>query len=166
MRRTIAEGELLSRFPLHSFGAFTAFGFSSVWSMLRERESFGLWSQKPHVPGTFLCFTLFQSRSHSCFSFCLFFLLNFFLHLTDSHVTSYWGVYTLHATEGSQLHRCVVWLAVFVVLAWSNHPSRTTGPDEELERLHLAASLSTWGFCPHTATLPSLRLSSRVFFWK
>lgn len=43
----------------------------------------------------------------------------------------------------------------FLAFAWSSHPSRTTGPDEELQRLHLAASHSTWGFCPQTSSPPS-----------
>lgn len=46
----------------------------------------------------------------------------------------------------------------FLELAWSSHPSRTSGPDEELQRLHLAASYSTWGFCPQTPRPPPLPL--------
>lgn len=42
----------------------------------------------------------------------------------------------------------------FLAFAWSSLPSRTTGPDEELQRIHLAASHLTWGFCPQTPPPP------------
>lgn len=51
----------------------------------------------------------------------------------------------------------------FLAFVWSSHPSRTTGPDEELWRLHLAASHSTWGRCPQMPPpfpFPSLILSA------
>lgn len=61
------------------------------------------------------------------------------------------GCCLLNATEGPS---CTDVLPARRVFAWSSHPFRTAGPDEELEKLHLAASDSRWAFCPQTANPP------------
>lgn len=84
-----------------------AFGFSSVWSMLKGVRKFWfqhLESEATHTPN----FPLFLTSSLSAF-------LWISLSVPASHASVCWGVCMLHTTEGTQLHRCVAWLAVFSI---------------------------------------------------
>lgn len=119
------------------FCVFTMFGFRSLWSTLKPRESLrfcSVQSKATNAPNL--------SLIHLFFFFSFFFFLWTFLFASRLRCSLLLRVFfLLNTTEGTRLHRCVPLLAVFFLAsAWSGHPSRTAGPDEELEKLHLAAS--------------------------
>lgn len=137
-----------------------AFGFRSVWWMLRgERVGFSISSQKLHMPSTFLCFRLAPSQFPLWISPLSFF---FFFFLSMIHILLADGfVCFMPQREPS----CTDLLpsSQFLELAWSSHPSRTTGPDEELQSLRLAAIRHGASVPRHLDRLPLL--SSWVFLW-
>ena len=68
-----------------------------VWFRGIESFGFSIWSQKLHIPPLS---SVFVSPS---------------LFVPGSHASTCWRDCTLHAVEGTQLHRCVAWLAVFSI---------------------------------------------------
>ncbi len=97
-RRMIAKGELPWRFALPSFGASPLEG--CFWFQLSVVDAGG-------------------ERKFSSFSVCLWLPPSLFslcvLFVPDSHASICWRVCMLHAIEGTQLHRCVAWPAVFSI---------------------------------------------------
>lgn len=135
-RRMIAEGELPWRFALHSLAPLPL--ECCFWFQGRESFAFSIWSQKSHIHPTFLCL---------CF-------LSAFLSLSLTRMPLLAGGFICFMPQREPSCTDVLPGLQFLAFAWSSHPSRTTGPDEELWRLHLAASHSTWGFCPQTSPPP------------
>lgn len=140
-----------------------AFGFRSVWLMLRGGESLGfsISSQKLHMPSTFLCFWLAPSQ----FPLWISPLSVFFFFVYDPH-SSCWWLCMLHAAAGTQLHRSVAQLAVF-------RTCLEQPPLQDHRPWWRAAEPSFGSFpfdmgllSPDTPTTPSPPLlSSRVFLW-
>lgn len=126
-----------------------AFGFRSVWWMLRgERVGFSISSQKLHMPSTFLCFRLAPSQFPLWISPLSFF---FFFFVYDPH-SSCWWLCMLHAAAGTQLHRSVAQLAVFRTCL-EQPPLQDHRPWWRAAEPPFG-SYSTWGFCPQTPRPP------------
>lgn len=157
------QEELLQRdlwcFVLHSFGAFGGLLLVSgqcggCWGG-RESGFQHLESEAAHALNFPLFLTSSVSVSTLNFSSLFFFLSMIHILLADGFVCF------MPQREPS----CTDLLpsSQFLELAWSSHPSRTTGPDEELQSLRLAAIRHGASVPRHLDRLPLL--SSWVFLW-
>lgn len=123
------------------------------WRLLHWRAAFGFRGEKVLV-------SVFEVRSLtypplSSVSVCLCFP-SVFLSLSLPRMPLLAGGFVCFMPQREPSCTDVLPGLQFLAFAWSSPPSRTTGPDEELWKLHLAASYSTWGFCPQTS--PPLHL--------
>lgn len=137
------------------------------WRLLHWRAAFGFRGEKVLV-------SVFEVRSLtypplSSVSVCLCFP-SVFLSLSLPRMPLLAGGFVCFMPQREPSCTDVLPGLQFLAFAWSSRPSRTTGPDEELWKLHLAASHSaashsTWGFCPQTSPPLPPPPSSWVLLW-
>lgn len=139
---------------------WAVFGCCPTWSTPRRRESFGfsILSEKPCITSILLCFCLNLTVSLSIF-------LCISLSVPDSHICICWRVCMLHAIEGTQLHRCVAWLAVFSICL-KQPPLQDHRPWWRAVEAPFGSFLFDMGFLSLDISHPLLLpLSSWVLLW-